>query len=140
MKIEICDIETEFSVLFNGASKLIASGKNIVLLNGDLGAGKTTFVKNYIKALGEDANLVDSPTFSIVNEYKLQNSVIYHFDLYRLASVQEIEDIGFLEYMESGNLCFIEWPSKIAEFLPSGRILNIHINLSLRGCREYLLH
>ena len=111
--------------------------KNIILLKGDLGAGKTTFVKAYINHLGGDKDEVDSPTFSLLNTYSVNNQDIHHFDLYRIQSPQEIEDIGFMEYMDSGNLCFIEWPDKIAEFLPQNQVIIIDIIVSLDKCREY---
>ena len=69
--------------------------------------------------------------------YKVNNRIIHHFDLYRLESAEEIEDIGFMEYIDSGDTCFIEWPEKIAEFLPTERIHNIDISISLNECREY---
>ena len=83
---------------------------------------------------------MDSPTFSIVNAYNVAQKTIYHFDLYRLDSIEEIEDIGFMEYIDSGNLCFIEWPEKIASYLPTERVLTVNIALSSQECREYSLH
>ncbi len=140
MKIEICDLESEFSKLGDALIAQIASGKNIVLLQGNLGVGKTTLVKRYINATGGNDSDVDSPTFSIVNSYDVAQKTIYHFDLYRLNSIDEIEDIGFMEYIDSGNLCFIEWPEKIATFLPEERVLTVNIALSSQECREYSLH
>jgi tRNA threonylcarbamoyladenosine biosynthesis protein TsaE len=109
------------------------------LLKGDLGAGKTTFVKAYINHLGGDKDEVDSPTFSLLNTYSVNNQDIHHFDLYRIQSPQEIEDIGFMEYMDSGNLCFVEWPEKIAEFLPQNQIIIVDIVVSLDKCRNYTI-
>lgn len=113
--------------------------KNIILLRGDLGAGKTTFVKTYVNHLGGDKDEVDSPTFSLLNTYSVNNQDIHHFDLYRIQSPQEIEDIGFMEYMDSGNLCFVEWPEKIAEFLPHNQIIFVDIVVSLDECRNYII-
>jgi len=113
--------------------------KNIILLKGDLGAGKTTFVKAYINHLGGDKDEVDSPTFSLLNTYSVNNQDIHHFDLYRIQSPQEIEDIGFMEYMDSGNLCFVELPEKIAEFLPQNQIIIVDIVVSLDKCRNYTI-
>ena len=113
--------------------------KNIILLRGDLGAGKTSFVKTYVNHLGGDKDEVDSPTFSLLNTYSVNNQDIHHFDLYRIQSPQEIEDIGFMEYMDSGNLCFIEWPEKIAEFLPQNQIIFVDIVVSLNECRNYTI-
>lgn len=87
------------------------------IFEGDMGAGKTTLVKSICHALGVD-EVVSSPTFSIVNEYHAQNTIIYHFDFYRIKSIQEAYDIGYEEYFYSGNICLIEWPEKIAELLP----------------------
>ncbi len=83
--------------------------KTVLALKGDLGAGKTTFVKVLLKELGSE-ELVNSPTFSIINEYVSDRGTVYHMDLYRLNSIQELMDIGFEEYIDSGSLCVIEWP------------------------------
>jgi tRNA threonylcarbamoyladenosine biosynthesis protein TsaE len=133
----ICHIEKEFGRLGGYLKSQMGNGRNIVLLKGDLGAGKTTFVKHFVDYLGGEICDVDSPTFSIVNTYKLNSDTIHHFDLYRLNSAEEIEDIGFMEYIDSSDLCFIEWPEKIAEFLPLDRVIHIDIAVSLELCREY---
>ncbi len=88
---------------------------DIVLLRGDLGAGKTAFVKGIVKALGGDEKMVTSPTFTIVNEYQTKNNTIYHFDLYRINSVEELFNIGIEEYFYSDAICFIEWPERAEE-------------------------
>jgi tRNA threonylcarbamoyladenosine biosynthesis protein TsaE len=116
---------------------VVSQQKHIYLLYGNLGAGKTTWVKYLVSHLGGDARQVDSPTFSIVNTYEVNGNQIHHFDLYRLESLEEIEDIGFMEYIDSGNLCIIEWPEKIAEFLPTEDILTLNISLHLEKCRKY---
>lgn len=113
--------------------------KNIILLRGDLGAGKTSFVKAYVNHLGGNKDKVDSPTFSLLNTYSVNSQDIHHFDLYRIETPQEIEDIGFMEYMDSENLCFIEWPDKIAEFLPQNQTIIVDIIVSLDECREYII-
>ncbi len=90
----------------------------ILLFDGVMGSGKTTLIKSLVKALGavDDAN---SPTFSIVNEYKTPQYTIYHFDLYRLNDPYEALDFGIEEYFADENAyIFIEWPDMIAEFLP----------------------
>jgi tRNA threonylcarbamoyladenosine biosynthesis protein TsaE len=116
---------------------VVSQQKHIYLLYGNLGAGKTTWVKYLVSHLGGDARQVDSPTFSIVNTYEVNGNQIHHFDLYRLESLEEIEDIGFMEYIDSGNLCIIEWPEKIAEFLPTEDVLTLNISLHLEKCRKY---
>ena len=82
---------------------------NIVLLKGDLGSGKTTLVKSILKELGVNDE-IKSPTFSIVNEYDHPSGPIYHFDLYRIEKIDELDVIGFEEYIDNCNICFIEWP------------------------------
>lgn len=92
---------------------------SIWLLEGEMGAGKTTFVKAIGKVLGV-VNTIQSPTFSIVNQYLTSaGDTIYHFDCYRLKSIAEAFDIGVEEYLDSGALCLIEWPDKIADLLPA---------------------
>lgn len=81
----------------------------ILLLKGNLGAGKTTFTKSLVKALGSDDN-VDSPTYALVNEYNSLKGKIFHFDLYRVNDVEELYDMGIEEYLETGYLSIIEWP------------------------------
>ena len=95
----------------------------IVLLEGSMAAGKTTFVKEYCKFIGVKDD-VSSPTFGLVNEYETnEGQKIYHFDLYRVEEEEELYDIGFEEYVDSGNLCFIEWPSIAENFIPIKHIL-----------------
>lgn len=100
----------------------------IVLLYGDLGSGKTTFVNQLI----QDWNGVDqasSPTFSIINEYDTDLGLIYHMDFYRLNSIEEVMNIGIMEYLESPSICIIEWPELI---LPLIDMNHIAINISLQ--------
>lgn len=91
---------------------------NIFAFYGKMGAGKTTFIKAICKALGVQDN-VNSPTFTIINEYKSAKGFpIYHFDFYRINRLQEAYDIGTEDYFSGSGLCLIEWPEKIAEILP----------------------
>jgi len=91
---------------------------NVFAFFGAMGAGKTTFIKSICKMLGVE-NVVNSPTFAIINEYVRPNGEpIFHFDFYRLNSLQESIDIGYQEYIESGHLCLMEWPEKIENLLP----------------------
>ena len=86
---------------------------NIILLSGEVGAGKTTLIKEILKILKVNDN-VNSPTFSIINEYLSHDKkTIYHIDLYRIKNIDELHSIGFFEYLESNNLCFIEWGNMI---------------------------
>ena len=90
----------------------------IILVSGEMGAGKTTMIKSLCKALNSP-DLVSSPTFSLINEYRTANNKpLYHFDCYRIESEEEAYDFGAEEYLHSGHLCFIEWSENIASLLP----------------------
>ena len=90
----------------------------VILVNGEMGAGKTTMIKSLCKALNSP-DLVSSPTFSLINEYRTTNNEpLYHFDCYRIESEEEAYDFGAEEYLYSGHLCFIEWSENITSLLP----------------------
>lgn len=91
---------------------------------GEMGAGKTTFINAICKALGVEDDTTNSPSFSIINEYRSDTTaeLIYHFDLYRLDSLEEAFDIGVEDYFDSGALCFLEWPERIADILPNDTV------------------
>jgi tRNA threonylcarbamoyladenosine biosynthesis protein TsaE len=109
--------------------------KTVVALYGEMGAGKTTFTKAVCKALGVPDS-VNSPTFTIINEYRGGNDEpIYHFDFYRINKLEEAFDIGFEEFVDSGYLCLIEWPEKIEQILPHN-CLKVHISVLDNGSRE----
>lgn len=92
--------------------------KRLFAFYGSMGAGKTTFIKEICVALGVES-MVNSPTFSIINEYfTIEGDSIYHFDFYRIKKKEEIMDIGYEEYLYSGHYCLMEWPEKIEELLP----------------------
>ncbi|QNH60604.1 tRNA (adenosine(37)-N6)-threonylcarbamoyltransferase complex ATPase subunit type 1 TsaE [Hymenobacter sediminicola] len=101
---------------------------SIVCFEGEMGAGKTTFIKALCQSMGVQDE-VSSPTFALVNEYRdAQNQPIYHFDFYRLNEPVEAVGIGALEYFDSGYLCLIEWPSRIEALLPPERLLiTLHV-------------
>jgi tRNA threonylcarbamoyladenosine biosynthesis protein TsaE len=105
--------------LEEAATKLLAFSKSnkIFVFYGEMAAGKTTFIKAICAKLGVQET-VSSPTFSIVNEYEGEGQPIYHFDFYRIKTIQEAYDIGYEEYFYSGNICLIEWPEKVQELLP----------------------
>ncbi len=107
----------------------------VVAFYGEMGVGKTTFIKIICEQLGVE-DYINSPTFAIVNEYADKNNEpVYHFDLYRLESIEELIDIGSDEYFHSGFPCFIEWPEKGEEALPDER-LNIFIEELNNGDRK----
>jgi tRNA threonylcarbamoyladenosine biosynthesis protein TsaE len=93
-------------------------GHRVFGFYGEMGAGKTTFIKSMCRVLGV-IDVVNSPTFSIINEYiTAKGESIYHFDLYRLKSANELMDLGYEDYLFSGSYCMIEWPEKFEELLP----------------------
>jgi len=89
----------------------------VIRIDGSMGAGKTTLISAVVKILGV-TDTVSSPTFSLVNNYQKENEVINHFDFYRLNHPDEALDIGLEEYLESGNLCLLEWAEKVIPHLP----------------------
>jgi len=92
--------------------------KKIILFNGEMGVGKTTFIKSFSKLLGVK-DTMSSPTFSLVNEYQtVDNQKVFHFDFYRIKTSEEALDMGVDDYLYSGNWCFIEWSEKIINLLP----------------------
>ena len=102
---------------------IAAMGQNTVFaFYGKMGAGKTTFTKAVCQALGV-SDVINSPTFAIVNEYRADNGrQIYHFDFYRIKKLEEVYDMGYEDYLYSGALCFIEWPELIEELLPTDAV------------------
>lgn len=90
---------------------------SIVFLHGDLGAGKTTLVRGFLRAAGY-GGAVKSPTFTVVEEYRFPTCTIHHFDLYRLANADELEWLGFRDYLRSDAICFVEWPERAEGLLP----------------------
>ena len=90
---------------------------------GKMGAGKTTFIKAVCEELGVE-DVITSPTFAIVNEYRsdVSGELIYHFDFYRVKKIEEVYDMGFEDYFYSGALCFIEWPELCEEVLPEDTV------------------
>lgn len=133
MKLEIKNVEA----LPQAAHDFIAAmdDRTVFAFHGEMGAGKTTFIKAICLALGVEDE-VNSPTFAIVNEYRSATTaeLIYHFDCYRLKKVEEALDFGFEDYMESSALCFIEWPDIVEELLP-GDVVNVDIRVEEDGTR-----
>lgn len=103
--------------------------ERVILFYGEMGAGKTTLIKQLCKVLGVEEETT-SPTFSIVNEYlSIHNKTIYHFDFYRIEEEAEVFDLGYEDYFYSGNYCFIEWPEKIPNLLPED-VISVKIELA----------
>ena len=123
LKIDISDI----SLHKEAAKQLIefAGNERVFLFDAPMGAGKTTFIKSLCNYLGV-IDSMSSPTYSIVNEYHTSSKLkIFHFDLYRLKSAEELFELGFEEYLSSGNYLFIEWPELSLSFLDSCLRINI---------------
>lgn len=111
-------------------------GDNTVFaFRGEMGVGKTTFIKAICENLGV-SDVINSPTFAIVNEYRSDSGeLIYHFDFYRINKVEEAFDFGYEDYFYSGSLCFIEWPEKVESLLPNDTV-NVHIKVLEDGSRS----
>jgi tRNA threonylcarbamoyladenosine biosynthesis protein TsaE len=108
----------------------------LILLNGDLGAGKTTLSRGILKGLGH-RGAVKSPTYTLVEPYDLEVGKVFHFDLYRLVDPEELYDIGFNDYLSESQLCMIEWPDKGGSLLPKADI-SMQINSNGTG-RQVIL-
>ena len=107
----------------------------VFVFYGEMGVGKTTLIKALCEELGVE-DFTNSPSFSIVNEYKTnEGKCLYHFDFYRIDSPEEIFDIGYEEYIDSGNRCFIEWAEKIGRFLPDNCV-KLYLKELADGSRE----
>lgn len=108
--------------------------RKVIAMYGNMGVGKTTFVKAICNYLNMEDD-VNSPSFAIVNEYNSKEKTIYHFDFYRINDPEEAYDFGYEEYFYSGNMCFVEWPEKIDNLLPND-CLNLTINEDENGIRH----
>lgn len=105
----------------------VSQGEKIVFLYGDLGAGKTTFVKSLVRRLGS-VDEASSPTYSLVNEYDVTGGKLYHIDLYRLNDEQEALEIGIEDYLYSGHYCMVEWPQVIEKLVDQAVEIKIITN------------
>ena len=121
--------ETKFTIpaasesdIDNTADRILeaADGCSVIAFHGEMGAGKTTIISAIARALGVSPEEISSPSFSIINEYRSEATaeLIYHFDLYRLQSIEQAAEIGVEDYFESGALCLLEWPDIIDPLLP----------------------
>ena len=104
--------------------KILKPG-TVIAYQGDLGAGKTAFTRGLAKGLGAD-DMVTSPTYTIVNEYLGGRCPLFHFDMYRLASSDDLWDIGWDDYLDRGGVCAVEWSENVADALEDAILITIH--------------
>ncbi|MDR6803963.1 tRNA threonylcarbamoyladenosine biosynthesis protein TsaE [Dyadobacter sp. BE34] len=125
----------ELSELGNVSEALLRLGAEtpVWLFEGQMGAGKTTLIKALCSHLGVTTH-VQSPTFSLVNEYDAGGRTIYHFDFYRIKDETEALDMGVEEYFDSGDLCFVEWPGKVENLWPL-KYMQLHLEADETGMR-----
>ncbi|RZL12471.1 MAG: tRNA (adenosine(37)-N6)-threonylcarbamoyltransferase complex ATPase subunit type 1 TsaE [Hymenobacter sp.] len=130
LTLEIPDLSALPTVAQQLATAIAESGQTLVAFEGEMGAGKTTLIRALCAALGVEDD-VSSPTFALVNEYRTgQGQPIYHFDFYRIDSEEEAARLGAAEYFDSGYLCLVEWPARVAGLLPPQRLL---VELTVTG-------
>jgi tRNA threonylcarbamoyladenosine biosynthesis protein TsaE len=126
----------DLSALKDSARQLLENfpEDRVFAFYGAMGAGKTTLIKAICRALGSTDNIT-SPTFALINEYSTDSQLmIYHFDFYRIKKLEEAYDLGYEDYIYSGNYCLIEWPEMIESLLPEG-IVDVRINEIEKGAR-----
>ncbi len=138
MKYKKAKMELEFRIntekdLILIVEKVLVIGTKKIVLYGQIGAGKTTFVKAFCKQL-QTQETAHSPTFSLVNEYEYSDGLVYHFDLYRLESLEEAIDIGIEDYLDDEHYCFIEWAELIDNILPE-QLIELYFTPNENGSR-----
>lgn len=114
-----------------GYLAMLCQEKSILYLNGELGTGKTTLVRGFLRALGY-SGIVKSPTYTLVEPYYFNQLTVYHFDLYRLGDAEELEYIGIRDYTDRAAICLIEWPERGGAFIPPADI-EIHLSYHRTG-------
>lgn len=134
IKIESLDKIDEAAIEFIK----VMEDNTVFAFHGEMGAGKTTFIKAICEKLGV-SDTINSPTFAIINEYRSDSGeLIYHFDFYRINKIEEAFDFGYEDYFYSGSLCFIEWPEKVESLLPNDTV-NVSIKVLEDGSRDVKL-
>jgi tRNA threonylcarbamoyladenosine biosynthesis protein TsaE len=133
-------------IVFSGLNNINEAAKQFLEQNknykhfafyGEMGAGKTTFIKELCKHINT-VDEVTSPTFSLINEYATTSGKpVYHFDFYRIKNIEDVYDIGYEDYFYSDDYCFVEWPELVEELLPD-TMLKVKINILENGLREVL--
>lgn len=114
----------------------LTEGKRLFAFYGGMGAGKTTFTSAICRCLGVRDDAVGSPTFAIVNEYRTASArSVFHFDFYRIDRPEEVLDIGFYDYIDSGCMCIMEWPENVGNLLPA-ETLKVNIDVLADGSRR----
>lgn len=114
------------------------NGRNIVAFFAPMGAGKTTLISTLMESLGSE-DIVTSPTFALVNQYyTAEREPVYHFDFYRINSINEAFDMGYEEYFYSGDLCLVEWPEKVEQLLPDDTMV-IKIEILDENTRRFTI-
>lgn len=129
-------IENEYAMLAAGkelAAQLTPG--TLVFLEGDLGAGKTTFVRGVLRAMGH-TGAVKSPTYNLVEPYKVNGQELFHFDLYRLRDGEELEYMGMRDYLNLHSICFVEWPDRGEGLLPPPDVL---VKIKINGDKRELI-
>lgn len=129
-------LKVDFGNIREAAKEFVnlTRGYRVFSFSGELGAGKTTFISAVCKELGVE-DVVSSPTFSIVQQYNSLYGDIFHIDLYRIRNEEEAVSAGIEDSIDSGNICFIEWPERAQEILPSDTV-RVEIEIESRECRR----
>ncbi len=134
MKIKIILNSINHTFFISKKLSLLTNKYIYLYFFGELGIGKTFFCKSFIKNLGYKG-IVNSPSFSLINEYKVKNNFVYHFDFYRIKNVRDLIDIDIYSYFNKKNICLVEWPNKVLNLLPKG---DLYFNFFLRNNKRIL--
>jgi tRNA threonylcarbamoyladenosine biosynthesis protein TsaE len=132
----------ELNYTINDLDKVVStllsnSDSKIILFHGTMGVGKTTLIKALVKAIGS-TDEVQSPTYSLVNEYQLPDTSIFHFDLYRVNTIDELYNFGFEEYLQENHWVLIEWPELAIDFIPENAT-NVFLEINENESRKITL-